>query len=316
MPGGHLRQMIRETMLFQAARFESPTDRIAAARAMLELIASGVPEPDPIEQAVAYQARTALERTDSSLYHDYLAPVFQPVYFKAFADHAARHALTYVTDASVADTYNMKLPAQALDAVRNAGQMGRIFQEQLLDLLRIRRFRRSLVCHAALKPVAKWEPNRAEGLHAASAAVETGDFEFTAPSGLRLTVTLEAAAFLSDLIQLWPASRPLDPRETDLALELYRREIIELSTFPSAATRAGDKPVASPLVRYQAQRGDPTISTLRHRALNVDDEAGRRLLTLLDGTRDRAQLAFDMNCSQEELDQKLLSLERHAVLLA
>ena len=41
----------------------------------------------------------------------------------------------------------------------------------------------------------------------------------------------------------------------------------------------------------------------------------RALVTLLDGTRDRAQLATEMNCSPLELDQKLLSLQRHAVLL-
>ncbi len=315
MPGGHLRQLVREMMLFHADRFEEPSHRIAAARAMLELIAEGVPDPDPIEQAVAYQASTALERTDSSLYHDYLAPVFEPVYFRDFAEHALAHALAYVTDASVADTYNMKLSKQALEAVGAARQAGRIFQEQFLDLLRVRRFRRSLLCHNALKPLARWDSLRAAGLHAASAAEQSGDAEFTTPGGLRITVTSDVAAFLRDLIQLWPASRPLEPHETNLALELYRRDLIELSTFPSQAVQAGDKPTASPLVRYQAQRGDPTVSTLRHRALTVEDESGRRLLALLDGARDRAQLASEMNCSPDELNQKLLSLQRHAVLL-
>ena len=315
MPGGHLRQMVREMMLFQAGRFESPVHRIAAARAMLELIAQGVPDADPIEQAVAHQASTALERTDSSLYHDYLAPVFQPVYFRDFAEHASRHALAYVSDSSVADTYNMKLSQQALQAVGAAGQAGRIFQEQFLDLLRVRRFRRSLLCHNALRPVAKWDARRAEGFHARSQAEEVGDAEFTAPGGLRITVTPDTAAFLRDLIRLWPGSRPLAPHETDLALELYRRELIEFSTFPSPAVHAGEKPNASPLVRYQAQRSDPTVSTLHHRALAVEDESGRRLLTLLDGTRDRGQLATEMKCSVDELNQKLIVLERHAILL-
>ena len=316
MPGGHLRQLIREMMLFHADRFQEPAHRIAASRAMLELVAEGVPDPDPIEQAVAYQASTALERTDSSLYHDYLAPVFQPVYFRDFAEHALAHALAYVTDASVADTYNMKLSKQALQAVGAAGQAGRIFQEQFLDLLRVRRFRRSLLCHNALSPVAKWDASRAAGLHASSAAEESGEAEFTAPGGLRITVTPETAAFLRGLIQLWPGSRPVEPQEADLSLELFRRGLIELSTFPSAAAKAGDKPTASPLVRYQAQRGDSAVSTLRHRALNVEDDSGRHLLKLLDGTRDRAQLAAEMSCSPGEFAEKLTALERHAILLA
>ncbi|HEY4360643.1 MAG TPA: class I SAM-dependent methyltransferase [Bryobacteraceae bacterium] len=316
MPGGHLRQLIREMMLFHADRFQDPAHRIAASRAMMELVAEGVPDPDPIEQAVAYQASAALDRTDSSLYHDFLAPVFQPVYFRDFAEHALAHALTYVADASVADTYNMKLSKQALEAVGAAGRAGRIFQEQFLDLLRVRRFRRSLLCHHALQPVAKWDASRAAGLHASSAAELSGENEFSTPGGIRITVTPDTAAFLEDLIQRWPASRPLDPPETDLAVELYRRDLIELSTFPSAAVKAGDKPAASPLVRYQAQQNHPSVSTLRHRALSIEDESGRRLLSLLDGTRDRGQLAMEMSCSVGELQEKLTALERHAILMA
>ncbi len=60
LPGGHIRRMIREDDAVRAERSD-PAHRLQASRAMLEApAATPVPEPDPIEQAVAYQARTAL----------------------------------------------------------------------------------------------------------------------------------------------------------------------------------------------------------------------------------------------------------------
>lgn len=314
-PGGHLRKLVRDAMLFQAARFESPREQVAAARAMLDLMAAGCPEPDLIEQSVAFQAGLARERSDSSLYHDYMAPVFEPAYFRDFAAHAARHGLAYMADANVADSYNMKLSPEALAAVGAAGPQGRIAQEQMLDFLRVRRFRRSLVCHQERRPAARWDPARARGLYASSSVEEDRDSEFSGMEGFALHLEGGAAKLVRGLMQVWPGSRPLDPEEVDLALELYRRGMISLSTLPCPAARAGERPLASRLVRYQAERGDAAVATLRHRPLAVEDEAGRKLLSLLDGSRSRDELASAMGCPREQIEQRLSFLERHAVLL-
>lgn len=313
-PGGHLRKLVRDMMLFACGRVEEPAQRLKAARAILNLAAQGCPEPDPIEQAVAYQARTASERTDSSLYHDYLAPVFEPVYFNDFAAHAARHGLAYLADASVADTYNLKLSPAALEAVRGAAGAGRIAQEQLLDLLRVRRFRRSLVCHAERKPSARWNPERAAGLYVSSSAEELADSKFSGAGKMEITLASGAAAYLRRLIDLWPRAEQVRRIDADLVLELYRREMVELRTAPGLASPAGDNPMTTSLVRYQAARGDATISTLHHRALTIEDSRGRKLLALLDGSRDRDALAREMQCSREELDAQLKAIERLAIL--
>ncbi len=315
LPGGHLRMLMRDMMVLPAERFEAAADRVKAARAMLDLVLRGWPNPDPIEQAVAFLAGSVRDRSDSSLYHDFMAPVFEPVYFRDFAAHAARHGLGYVADASVIDSFNMKLSPEALEAVRNAGSGGRIFQEQLLDLLRLRRFRSSLVCHGELRPAARWNPERAVGLHAAGAAAETGASTFTSLGAVRWTIEGPAGALLRELIGLWPRTRPLVRQEVDLALELYRRDMLELGVLPGLAAPPGEKPLASPLVRYQAARGDAVVFTLRHRALVLEDAEGRRLLALLDGSRDRDTLALEMECSREQIDAQLEILGRHSVLL-
>jgi hypothetical protein len=64
---------------------------------------------------------------------------------------------------------------------------------------------------------------------------------------------------------------------------------VELSATPPAFTpTVSDRPLASPLARWQAARG-ATVTNLRHDNQPLDD-AHRALVILLDGTRDRAAL--------------------------
>ena len=59
---------------------------------------------------------------------------------------------------------------------------------------------------------------------------------------------------------------------------------------PALAAIAGERPVASPVVRWQARR-QPSVTNLRHETLRIDDPLALALLVLLDGTRTRAELA-------------------------
>jgi hypothetical protein len=54
---------------------------------------------------------------------------------------------------------------------------------------------------------------------------------------------------------------------------------------------------------------------LRHHAVAVTDARMRELLSLLDGSLDRFDLAERMRCSAGQLDAQLNSLGRHAMLL-
>jgi hypothetical protein len=58
---------------------------------------------------------------------------------------------------------------------------------------------------------------------------------------------------------------------------------------PALSMRAGERPCASALARLQARDGEP-VATLRHNSIRIADELDRRVLWLLDGTRDRAAL--------------------------
>jgi hypothetical protein len=54
-------------------------------------------------------------------------------------------------------------------------------------------------------------------------------------------------------------------------------------------TEVGAYPAADRLARIQAARGE-VITSRRHESVDIDDALGRRLLTLLDGSRDRTAL--------------------------
>jgi hypothetical protein len=58
---------------------------------------------------------------------------------------------------------------------------------------------------------------------------------------------------------------------------------------PRSAPAAGERPEASALARWQAERG-PELTSLRHDAVRLDDPFGRVLVRLCDGGRDRPAL--------------------------
>ena len=85
---------------------------------------------------------------------------------------------------------------------------------------------------------------------------------------------------------------------------------------PAVSTVAPEKPRVSALARLEAAQGE-LLTTARHTGIRLDDDLGQRLVTLLDGTRDRAalidELAPDAAMSRDELADGLEhSLERLA----
>jgi len=111
-PGAYERTMLRDMMLFHADGAVEPADRIRQARAILALMARANPEAKGIARTIAQEAERTLLRRDSAIFHDYMSDVYQPVYFRDFVAHAARHGLAYVEDASVIDTWNVSLTSE------------------------------------------------------------------------------------------------------------------------------------------------------------------------------------------------------------
>jgi SAM-dependent methyltransferase len=308
LPGGRARQALRDMLLFHVAGLDEPGERIEQARALLRFLVEGSPPDAELRR----HAADLLERSDASLLHDDLAAVNDPVSFHDFAAHAARHRLQYLAEA---DFFEMQIgavtepAAQALLAVEDP-----LRREQYLDFLKSRMFRQTLLVgdeHAIDRTP---RPAVIERL-AVSTQVERREGVFEGPTGSRLTtddpVVIEAleraasswpaAVWVRDLIDAGAGGAAL----CDALLRAYAANLVALHVDPPRlATIAGERPCASPLARHQARSG-PLVTNLRHVTVRIEDDLGRRLVTLLDGTRDRDALIAELRAFLAERGEEI-----------
>lgn len=321
-PGGHLKNMLREMLLLHVRNCREPAERIRQARALLRFLGEAQEGQEPRHALLKAECEALLARGDGGIYHDELGGVNEPLYFSEFAGRAARHGLQYLAEAEFHQMQETKFPARVVEELRRIAGDDRIAKEQYLDFLKCRKFRQTLLCHEQV-PLEK-QPDRAAvmSLYAACAArptVERPDIDsdavvrFETPQGAGMETRHPLAkAAIWGLGQVWPQC----VRFNDLlgAIRSRRRSVpqqpegeeaealaeILLGTFAVGLTELhahefrfvpapGERPVASPLARLQAGQNEP-VTTLRHTTLRIGDEVARRLLLLLDGTRDRAAL--------------------------
>jgi methyltransferase-like protein/trans-aconitate methyltransferase len=327
-PGGHLRTMLRDMMLFHVQRIADPDARTREARALLEFLASAAPEVGLYQKVLADQVGRLARYQDASLYHDDLAPIYQPLYFHQFMAEAARHGLQYLAEANFFETQENVDAAVAEQLHPFAGD-DVVAREQYLDFLKGRGFRQTLLCHAGvrldreLRPQSMLQFHFAATAHPMSATPDTASTdqeEFRTFRGASLTTNHPLAkAVLVCLDQAWPQAlsfeellarsqttaglaRPGAPSRdddrhalADLLQRLYGATFVELHTYPPRCAReAGARPVASRLARLQVERSS-TVTNLRHVSVEIEGALARRLLELLDGTRDRAALLAELS---------------------
>jgi SAM-dependent methyltransferase len=310
LPGGHLREITRQMLRWHLRGVDEPEERIAQARALLGAVAAAGQDGDELRRRLAWQAEWALAQSDPSLYHDELAEHHDAVLFADFAAHAERHGLRFLAEADVFEMQASALPpGLATDS---------IVREQYLDFFKGRMFRQTLLCRAEAEPS---EPAAAvvRTMLAASPARPAGDagggrVEFRTPRGT--TLTTDDAAVKAALVRLgeaWPAGVPVadlagGDAVAEMLLRAYAANFVQLHVWaPDIATTPSERPVASAPARLQAAEGT-RVTTLSHAEVDVSDELGRRLITLLDGTRDRAALLHELGRPADELERSLQGL--------
>jgi hypothetical protein len=149
--------------------------------------------------------------------------------------------------------------------------------------------------------------------------VGPGRVEFRGPGGAALTTDHGAVkAALVRLRAAWPRALPVAELDggavREILLRAYAANVVQLHMWaPALAAEPAERPVASALARLQAARGS-RITNLLHESVDVPDELGRRLITLLDGTRDRAALLRELQRPAAELERSLEGLARIALL--
>ena len=272
-PGRYPRQMVREILLYHTRAVTDPAERIAEARRLLE----NLDHPE---------AKSLMEQGDDSLFHDDLAPINDPVWFREFAAHAQRHGLQYLGEADSHKTFH---PAMA-QAQGEAADV--IEREQYVDFFRLRRFRQTLLCHQDV------QLNRAIGAARMNeflfsenkgAARSPGDDRSTEAVAQALHDTAPLPARFEELIPYAGNAELLG--EILFALLTTGCVNLHVHDFPCQET-VTERPRASRLARYQAPGGG-NVTSACHIPVELDVIA-RHLVRVADGTRTHDEIAREL----------------------
>jgi SAM-dependent methyltransferase len=322
LPGGHLRLMAREMMLFHVRGAQTADERMRQAMALVKFLAEAQDTRDAYRAWMKDELERILAHDPGHLHHDELGRINDPIYFAQFMDHAARHGLQYLGDADfleMSDHIFSESVQQTLSQLTNS----RLLREQYLDFLKCRCFRQTLLCQGEARLHNEPQAEPIAGFLIASPAVCTPappnlspgvNCVFETPKGGSCQTDLPAGkAALSILGAAWPTPLPFDElfrlvcqrlareglvedaeasrqRLCQFLLRLYAGRSVEFHTFvPPMARQAGERPVAHPVARWQAGHGD-LVSSLFHVTVRVQDEIARSLLIWLDGTLERKAL--------------------------
>jgi SAM-dependent methyltransferase len=361
-PGWRPLQALREGLIPLTSHSASPVERAALARTALSgLAGAGTALNPPYDTVMQGYSRFELQLIeqlgpsgDAYLNHELLEPVNSPCYFSDFVAHAGHHGLQYLTEADYAATYlnNLQPMLRPLFAPLADDLIAR---EQLIDTVRGRTFRMSLLCHAGVPLDRGLRPEKirpffvAADLRPLDSAVDprsAASMRFSGPEGLRFSTAhpLSKAALL-ELGERWPQAAPfatlVDTAAQRLGLPTppmhadvgkLASTLLTLFTLPSSPLRLqttpdsfsatiGTYPQASAVARFQAQQGMP-VTNLGHRQV-VLDPLSNALLPYLDGSRSVSDLepliaahATALQIAPEPAPTLLTHLARHALLTA
>jgi SAM-dependent methyltransferase len=343
-PGCHVREITRDLMRFYTSDSADPESRV---RQTLE-IASLFTAAERVAPVLQEELKTWTSREPWVLFHDDLAEINHPVYFREFVDHARRYSLEFLAEAQYFIMHETAFPDAVAEQVRAAAGGDRVRKQQCLDFLKCCRFHETLLCRQGIPIEDPPDPRRVERLFISSPAAAASpapdpslnaaeEFRREGGSSLRTNLPLAKAAILH-LGRAWPRPIPFEellqearaaggafPTDREvlakILLQCYVSGFVDLHTMsPQIATEASERSRAFPLARIEARHGK-SLTTLRHTTIEVLDDLVRQLVGLLDGTRDRAALLRDLQpfagpepLRLEDLDRNLDKLARGALL--
>jgi 2-polyprenyl-3-methyl-5-hydroxy-6-metoxy-1,4-benzoquinol methylase len=307
LPGCRVRQAAWDILHHHTDAIEAPRARLAAARSIARIVGDGGKALHDADDAVRAELRAIATRSDSALFHDDLGTPNDAVFFHEFAAHAARFGLAYLAEAELSTMSGAGISAEARALLSSFDPATR---EQYLDFVRLRRFRQSLLCRREATADMTMHPQRVAAMQVSAD-----------PSLLRAAAAGKVAelargldpaqggggpvrGLLDELVARSPGAIPVAalregidgdrlPRPLEAILtDAYVSAIVNLHVHPpSLATRAGERPCASPLARLQARAGQEQVTSLLQTRVRLADPNALRLLALLDGSRQRAELA-------------------------
>jgi SAM-dependent methyltransferase len=330
LPGWHLLNIARDVLRVHGERFEAPMEQVQQGLAMLGCLAEGLAGTgEPYAGALAAQREMLTRHSPDYVYHDFFSPVNVPFLFRDFVRDASAADLQYLGEADFGLMLTTGLPrplSETLDAVAT----DIVSNEQYIDFVRCRTFRRTLLCRPDVPIDRRIGPERLHGLRVAATPALAGiqhatevPFQLAIPGAA--SIVFDTPIATAALRLLWEsrdesilyeelvarAREAVGDVSTDdpiaaAVVHAYAQGAVQLVPRRQGVCLApGERPVADRWARRQASRGGTTVVTLRHEGAPLD-RLDQELLPRLDGSRGMPELVAEIldRCAAGALEVK------------
>ncbi len=333
-PGWHLHNVARGLMRLRAEQYDDPAKQIEQSMALLRYFGERM---DHTSSAYAHvlssAAKLAADQSEAYVFHDFMAPINDPVLFRDFAGRATSVGLQYLGDADLGDMLPSALPEELGKIVQGISD-DLISLGQYMDFVRGTGFRRSLIVHGERVLDRHIQgPRTADLLVTMRGNVkESGEVSikdhspvaFESGNGNTVTVTSpigKAGLFrlvamhprevrVSDLYRITREWMGLDPDDTSDLRELggvmvhaFSAGLVDMvGRERGYVCEVSDRPVADPYSRLLALQGAEKTVNVRHEIVTLS-RFHREVLTLLDGEHDVEQITA--HCIEAATDGRL-----------
>jgi len=313
LPGGSTRRQIRDFVLQHAAETGPPSERVDAARAMLQFLHDGANPDTPHGQHLRDQCASLLGTSPQYLLHGLLADVNDAFYLRDVVAAAGGAGLAYLGDVQLERMLGTDLHAGGRQKL-NSVPGDQVDREQVLDFLAHQAFRQSLLVPAgtALERTVPWSRVTPLWLSARARCTrghptDDGEARFDTSAGAITSDDPVWKVGLAVLGALWPSQLSFRAWTSAVAGALGRDEatvtqalgrrvlpmfaagVLDLSPRDRRiAAVVPQQPEATPWARQQVALGHP-VTDLAHGIRRLPTPLAA-LLTLCDGTRSHAEL--------------------------
>lgn len=331
-PSAHLRDMTRNMMRFHTDEITEPLEKVGSAISFLSLLTENNAGNKSYKTVLEGELERHFKHETSDIFHDDLADVYRPFYFHEFAALLAENDLQYLSEAEFHAMSIGNFPPDVRDFLADIDDV--VKREQYLDFFRGRAFRQTLFCRKEIELNRQITPEILDKFMVSSALqpvaenaeiTSTKAVKFVGAKGVGLEIDhpLTKAALVhlgkiwgraiafSELLEIAKKMAgniaDFEKESATMRAIFYQvfsnTDFIELHLFqPQANTEAGEKPKINNLSRLQMQQAN-NVSTLLNLDLQIDDAISRRLLELMDGTRNKQQLLAEISSFIETTDE-------------
>ncbi|MDH3529516.1 MAG: methyltransferase regulatory domain-containing protein, partial [Acidobacteriota bacterium] len=317
-PGGHLREMVREMMMFHTRNIESPLEKVEAAVSFLDLIGNNTSDQSAYKQVLLAENIRHSKHVPSDFYHDNLSDCYYPSRFSEIAERLERNGLEYLCESDYQSMSPRNLSPSLQEFLKDITCIREL--EDYMDFARGRQFRKTLFCRKGSPINRQLTPDRLSKISIASTATpdkphdvekESTPVRFASQLGagieidhpvtkMVLTETgkrVGAPVNIDDLLQ--DVKKDVKVADWDHEEEICRRillrliedtAMLELYSYADEGTgNLPQKPNASPLAKWQIRVGTSVTSRFGS-VIGLEDSVAKHLVGLADGSRTVAEI--------------------------